>query len=368
MLIQSKNCFCAILELVFRNLLAVKLYSMVALSFALDVILVLVLQCCLSARAQSHGDVRLVGSKSNNLGRVQVFFRSQWSTICDRNYAGGADTVCYQLNHTHSSRAHPGTSTKLMNESLKKVGMPQIDHVTSDMPIAMMDLDCGAIYSTPLVTTHILQCTYKSLENGSACSHDDDLAVFCDLEPEKPYNSEVRLVGGNFSSIGTLEVYLEKQWGNVCFQGFQQTTANTVCRQLGYTHAQHFIEMKNSTAGVVWLKDITCKIPQPCLNGCFGKHKLNPTTTCPDGAYVALQCSFEPERKGSTRDFFGNAIMCSLQRQYSKTPAYFVAILSVSSVFWIVTSAAIIVVAVCCSVKSCPCYKLKKRNQYMPIN
>lgn len=331
---------------------------MTALSCTLDVVFILVMHC-LSTRAQSQGDIRLVGSKSKNLGRVEVFFRNKWSTMCDCNYAGAADTVCYQLNHTRSSQAHPGTSTGLMNKSLKKDGMPQIDNVTSNAPIALMDLDCGAIYSRPLVTTHVLQCDYKLLENGSECSHDDDLAVLCDPEPEKPYNSEVRLVGGNFSSFGTLEVHLKDQWGNVCHQGFQQTAADTVCRQLGYTNAQRIFKMENSTAGVVWLKDVTCKKPQACLNGCFDNFDA---TTCQNGTYVAIQCDFQPGLKGSTRDFFGNAIMCSLQRKYSKTPAYFVAILSVSSIFWVVASAAIIVVAVCCSVKRCPCYKLKKKR------
>lgn len=338
---------------------------MAALFYTSNVILVLVAHWCPSTRAQSQGDVRLVGGSSENLGRVEVFFKKQWGTICDRNFAGAADTICYQFNHTHSSQ---GTSVGLMNKALKEGGEPLIEKVKGSTPIALRDADCGPIYSNPLVTTHILQCDYLVVEEVSECSHDDDLAVVCDIETEKAYNSEVRLVGGNVNSIGTLEIYLHKQWGNACFKGFRQTTADTVCRQLGYTHAKHFFKTDKSTAKIVWLKDVTCETSYPCLNNCFGKHKFN-ETTCSDGTYAAVQCSFEPAQVGG-RGFFGNAVMCSLQRRYSKTPTYFVAILSVSSVFWIVSSAAIIVLAVCCSVKKCPCYKLKRKSNstYTSIN
>lgn len=327
-------------------------------------ILVLVAHWWPSTKAQSEGDVRLVGGSSENLGRVEVFFRDRWGTICDRNFAGAADTICHQLNHTRSSQ---GTSVGLMNKSLKERGEPQIEKVTGGAPIALRDVDCGPIYSNPLVTTHILQCDYLVVVEGSSeCSHDDDLAVVCDIDStEKAYNSEVRLVGGNASSNGTLEIYLHNKWGNACFKEFQMETAHTVCRQLGYTHAQHFSETNKGTARAVWLRDVTCKTSYPCLYNCFGKHKFN-ETAC---AYAVVQCSFEHDQVYG-RDYFGNAVMCSLQRRYSKTPAYFVAILSVSSVFWVVSSAAIIVLAVCCSVKRCPCYKLKKKSSSTcaPIN
>lgn len=331
--------------------------------YTLGVILVLMSQCCLLSWAQSQGDIRLVGGSSTNLGRVEVFFKEQWSTICDRNFAGVADTVCHQLNHSQSLK---GTSVRLMNKSLKEDGDLEISNMTDGAVIALMDMECGPIYSVPLVTTHILQCEYKSVTGQSECSHDDDLAVLCNVETTvNPYNSEVRLVGGNFSSNGTLEIYLSEQWGNVCFEGFQQTTANTVCRQLGYTHAEHFKTEKNTTP-IVWLKDVDCKATaHPCLNNCFGKHTVN-KTTCSDDSFVALQCSFELIRV-DTSNFFGNAVMCSLQRKYSKTPAYFVAIVTVSSLFWIASSTVVVIVAVCCTVKRCPCYKLKRDNTYAPI-
>lgn len=323
---------------------------------ALDVgfLFLLLSQCCLSAWSQSQGDVRLVGGNVTNLGRVQVFFKNQWGTICDRNFAGAANVICHQLNYTYGTQALQGTSTK----SLKEEGGHQIENITNSTLIALMDVDCGPIESIPPVTLHILECDYKSggqLE--SECSHEDDLAILCETDStQSPYNSEVRLVGGNFSSIGTLEVYLNKKWGNVCYQGFNQAVADTVCRQIGYTHAERFFGAEKATSKIAWLKDITCVSSQPCLNSCFNEDQFN-QTSCLDGVFAAVQCSFDTDQEKN--GMFGNPIRCSLQKRYSKTPAYFVAILSVSSLFWVLSSVAVIVMAACFSTKKCPCYKLR---------
>ena len=59
-----------------------------------------------------------------------------------------------------------------------------------------------------------------------------------DYRPQ-PYSGEVRLVRGEFPSEGQLEIYFNGQWGGVCSEGVGQETADTACRQLGYTHAEN---------------------------------------------------------------------------------------------------------------------------------
>lgn len=326
---------------------------------------------CLTATiAQSEGDLKLVGGGNSNeeslsLGRVEIFFKKRWSTICDRNYGGGANTICHQLNYTHYSQHHQGTSTKLMNKSLKECNETLIENLnaTDDVPIALRDLDCGPIYSSPLVMIHTLRCDYTLVDSDESteCTHDDDLAVACNAgnRSSSPYESEVRLVGGQYSSSGTLEVYLNGGWGNVCRRGFDQNAADTACRQLGYTHAERFSETDTGTTGVVWFSELACDTPQPCINHCFNKNDFN-ETSCPERDYVTVQCAFNMDLDANTT--FGNAVMCSLQRRYSKTPAYFVAIMSFSSILWIVLTSAVVVMAICCSVRRCPCYKLRKRD------
>ena len=54
-----------------------------------------------------------------------------------------------------------------------------------------------------------------------------------------PYDTQVRLQGGAYPSSGTVEVYLNNQWGTVCYNEilFDTYAANTACRQLGYTNS-----------------------------------------------------------------------------------------------------------------------------------
>ena len=54
-----------------------------------------------------------------------------------------------------------------------------------------------------------------------------------------PYDTQVRLRGGAYPSSGKLEVYLNNQWGTVCYDEleFDISAANTACRQLGYTNS-----------------------------------------------------------------------------------------------------------------------------------
>ena len=49
-----------------------------------------------------------------------------------------------------------------------------------------------------------------------------------------PYNGMVRLVNGDFSNEGRLEVYCSGQWGTVCDNSFGSTDGLTACEQLGY--------------------------------------------------------------------------------------------------------------------------------------
>ena len=44
----------------------------------------------------------------------------------------------------------------------------------------------------------------------------------------------IRLTGGITSNQGLVEVYCNGQWGTICNSGFDNTDAETLCRQLGY--------------------------------------------------------------------------------------------------------------------------------------
>ena len=57
---------------------------------------------------------------------------------------------------------------------------------------------------------------------------------------DNPFEGQIRLIDGSYSNRGLVEVYCNGQWGTVCDDGFDSTTALTVCKQLGYNRNSGF--------------------------------------------------------------------------------------------------------------------------------
>ena len=57
--------------------------------------------------APSEGSLRLAGSSISGQGRLEIYLRGQWGTVCDDGFDfNDADTVCRQLGY--SSAANRG--------------------------------------------------------------------------------------------------------------------------------------------------------------------------------------------------------------------------------------------------------------------
>ena len=80
----------------------------------------------------------------------------------------------------------------------------------------------------------------------------------------------VRLVGGSSYNEGRVEVYYNYQWGTVCDDGWDDTDAGVVCRQLGFGSSGTAIGSAGFGQGLgpIRLNSVTCVGNESTLASC----------------------------------------------------------------------------------------------------
>ncbi|XP_078665719.1 neurotrypsin-like [Branchiostoma floridae x Branchiostoma belcheri] len=83
----------------------------------------------------------------------------------------------------------------------------------------------------------------------------------------------IRLVGGNSSNEGRVEVFYNKQWGTVCDDYWGLNDAHVVCRQLGYpgATAAPWLAYFGPGSGPIWLDDVDCRGSERTIFDCGHK-------------------------------------------------------------------------------------------------
>ena len=105
----------------------------------------------------NNGYVRLVGGSTSRQGRVEIWYNSQWNTVCDDSWdISDANVVCRQLGYRGAVAAH--------HSAHFGQGSGQI---------LLDDLECTGREGS------LLECSHRGL-NSHNCGHLEDASVTCE--------------------------------------------------------------------------------------------------------------------------------------------------------------------------------------------
>ncbi|CAI8002255.1 Deleted in malignant brain tumors 1 protein, partial [Geodia barretti] len=187
--------------------------------------------------------VQLIDGSSANEGRLQIYYNNQWGTVCDDRWTlSDANVVCKSLGF-------PGADS---NDFLHDFGAGS-GHIWLDNVV------CAG------TEMFIQDCAHNDFGENN-CQHSADVGVRC-----LPNTLEVRLVDGDNSSSGRVEVNYDNQgWGTVCDDHWGLHDADVVCRMSGHESAQSAPRGSffGGGVGVIWFDDFICTGHEESLLDC----------------------------------------------------------------------------------------------------
>ncbi|XP_013413161.1 scavenger receptor cysteine-rich type 1 protein M130 [Lingula anatina] len=116
---------------------------------------------------------------------------------------------------------------------------------------------------------------WGNINSGCGINDYDDAGVIC----KAPGDGDLRLVNTSNAYEGSLEIQYGGRWGRVCGYGWDLTSANVACKQLGFTGAHTPISnMSTRGSGRYWIQNLNCQGSEASLSDCYhdGVGEINP--------------------------------------------------------------------------------------------
>ncbi|XP_071238325.1 lysyl oxidase homolog 3B-like isoform X3 [Salvelinus alpinus] len=241
---------------------------------------------------------RLVGyPRKHNEGRIEVFYKGEWGTICDDDFSlSNANVLCRQLGFvsatgwTHSAKYGKG------------LGKIWLDNVQCNGGEKSIDL-----------------CKSRGWGN-SDCTHDEDAGVVCkderlpgfvdsnviDVQVDEDRVEEVRLrsvVPTKKMPVteGVVEIKYKDGWAQICDVGWTPKNTRVICGMLGFPHERkvnkNFYKLNTERQKHRYrLHSVACLGTEVHLAACpLESNKGNATGLCEGGMPAVVSCIPGPQ-------------------------------------------------------------------------
>lgn len=119
-----------------------------------------------------------------------------------------------------------------------------------------------------------------------------------------PQIGDIRLVSENETHAGNLQVYVNNQWGNICFnEALANKMADVACHQLGYNGAYYVIEIKDTSPYI--LPSLQCNTNETMLFQCNGNIDFGAHFQCSTNKKYFISCEGKSDLVSSIKHHTG---------------------------------------------------------------